>query len=108
MRACAGKLVRLGPSGTAKRNTTEKEMWIIANFGFLVDHITEIPSRQGNTALQKKIGKARETLRNLEEEEGSSTPAEDSGPQEISDPDISMDVPPVRQTKGRSLDKSSV
>ena len=84
--------MRQGPSGTAKRNPTEKEQWICANFGFLVDHITRIPSRQGSNVLSKRLAK-----------DNSSSGAEEFGPLEISDdPDISMDIPPApaKRSKG--------
>ena len=46
MRTSAGKLIKQGPSGTAKLNPTVKEKWICQNFGFLIEHIRRVPSRQ--------------------------------------------------------------
>ena len=80
IRTSASKLMKQGPSGTAKRNPTEKEQWICAHFGFLVDHITRIPSRQGSNLLAKKIGK-----KTPQDVENSSSAAEESGPQDNSD-----------------------
>ena len=87
--------MKQGPSGTAKRNPTEKEQCICGNFGFLVDHITWIPGRQGTNVLSKRIAKKK-----LREVEDSSSAADESEIHDHSDPDISMDAPPAAQTKG--------
>lgn len=48
MRTTAGKLIKQGPPGTAKRDPTEKESWIIKNFGFLGQHIRRVKGRQAS------------------------------------------------------------
>ena len=64
IRTSAGKLIKQGPSGTAKGNPTEREKWIIANFGFLEQHISRVPSRQA-VSLKKKIAKTQEATAQL-------------------------------------------
>ena len=46
MRTCFGKLIRAGPSGSAKQNPTDKEAWIMSNFSCCQPFIARAPGRQ--------------------------------------------------------------
>ena len=90
IRTLAGKLIKQGPSGTAKKNPTEKEKWIIANFGFLEQHISRVPSRQA-VNLKKKIAKTKKQLPNFDDSSCGGQP--DSGPEELEEVE-EVDVEP--------------
>ena len=51
-RTAVGKLQKMELSGTARKEKTEKEKWLLKEFGFLKDHIRRVPSRSaGNVSI---------------------------------------------------------
>ncbi|XP_047741433.1 uncharacterized protein LOC108673335 isoform X4 [Hyalella azteca] len=54
MRTAYGKLVRAGPSGSAKPNPTEKEIWIMQAFSCVAPHISRMQGRAGAKIRKRK------------------------------------------------------
>jgi hypothetical protein len=104
MRTCAGKTIKQGPSGKGAKLLTEKEEWILRNFGFLRDHIKRVPSRQG--VHLHRTGRTKRTSE--DDSSSSSTVQVDSDaevpPPSAADPEEFMEddaVPPPGKGKGK-------